>query len=455
MPETQDSMFKITPMDEDTSENDNVKSVEKFVKQAVSDGYLGKIVDKAAKIAETKDCGSYEEFEEIIDEVICSEEAENDRLTKKRERIKKSIDIELSRLSKMQNIAQYANYCIYRVYGTHSVTIADILYMATEESLNLELYQEPIYSVIIQIESDWVSEAVNKIMNGWTEKEYPKKFVEDYLKSQNIPEELFDSKKKELITYLSVDYQNDIAPDEFKQFKAVQQLLGQYDSNSLLNNEEGLIQFGGTLTADMDEGLPSEASVHDATKSALEKVSGKAGELCGKAIALKYKTAKNFEDVMYESLGEYGDAYKEHKEEIRERKEQIKESREEEKLQKAKIQSEEKVELERIKSEERIRKQERTVSDSYGFRSREDTYYERQNKNIGERKLLVPIIVLVCNIIAALVSLLFMSPITSFIAVAGLTLATIGMFMVGKETLKAMLMIIGGYLVFILSFSFI
>ncbi len=425
------------------------EDIEKYKQQAMSEGYLEEEIEEAIYLATADNCQSYEDFKFLLPE---PEEAEKQAQPKKPEEastIDEEIRQEIVKLCKIDDIAQYADTKIYHTYGTHSVSIMDILGKASQEQLNLEVYQEPIYSVLIQLESDWVKDIVNSIMNSWSSKEYPKQFVENYLRSTGVKEEDFDKEKKRLLTFLSVEYKEDTAPDEYKQFKAVQQLLNQRDSNTsdLISGKEEAHEYGATLEVDMEDGVPAQAATADATEAVNNmSMSEKAGALCGKVIGLKYKTAKSFEDMMYENMGEYAEDYKKNKEAVDARKAEIKEQRANKKLEKEKTNREYKLAREKQKAEQP------KVRNSYENEYVRGRGVERtRSRNLGPAHIPPVLIVSLINVFLVLLSLLLFDGFGMFIAIAGLVVATVGFFKVQSKEQYGYLITLGGYALFILS----
>jgi len=400
--------FTVTPENYVEGDNSNV-SVEKgndidhkvnklnFKKTAQNDGYSDSVIEKALELTDDS-ISTYADFEKLINKVITEFENEQRELEQKTDRIKRSVDMELAKLVKIKDIATYADSLIRSVYETSAVIAMDLIKKATPEELNLELYKEPIYSVILQINKSWVQEKVASILASWETRDYPRMFVESYLKSLGVPEEDYIKNKQSLISYLPENIQKEKSPDTYKQFTAVKLIYQHNDpkesvdlSDKIFKETMRIIEFDATLQKEMEEGTPALAATACATEAAIEampeeeksrikpiNIAGAAGSFCGKIVSFKYETAKNFDDMMRESMGEYGDAWLANREAARARKEELKQR-------KAELKQEAAIRKEELKAEEKERRQERKLEERQ-YRQQQQMYNSNYSQGYDRRR---------------------------------------------------------------------
>lgn len=475
MLEEYNDMFILTPEDggvekEETKEfvtryENDKNDILKFKSAAELDGYTASIIEAAAELANSNPCNTYADFEELIDTAIRNAESESVNAERRVERIRKSVSFEIEKLKKIDNIAEYANNMIYTTYSTQSVTITDLMKFSTDEQLKLDIYVEPVYSIILQINKQWVRDAVNEIMSRWETNEYPTQFVEDYLRSQGVSEEDFDSGKEQLISMLSDVEKRDVAPSVFKQFRAVRHILLQTSNEDvcsdydILSDTDSMVEYGATLENEIEDGNPSESASAVATKSAVEvmgnknesmPLSAKVGAFCGKVLEVKYRTAKNFEDVMYETMGEFAPAYKENREAVKKRKAELKEKKSIEHLERERIKAQ--VEAQKYVHREYVVEDKRSVAREY--RKQPEKFVSRENfiQDVRNNKMPIVLKVFIINLFLALISLLILHTFEATIAIIGLVMSLFGL-LAASSTLQKYGMVFGGYALFLLAYA--
>ena len=255
----------------------------------------------------------------------------------------------LEQLRNTVDIGNVADTILQSTYNTTAVTVLDILSRATPEQLNLDTFEREMYSVILQINSEWVKEAVQDTLNKWEEEhEYATHYINSYLESIGIPQEQWEDNKKSLLNALPRVYATENSPEIYKQYLAVMIIRnGQKDDTSTVDLSEKIfaetkrvIEYSAVAECELEMGTPSKLASAKATERVIKEyekeepipdkgIAGKAGSLVGKVINFKYETANNFEEMFKESLGDHGDEWEQHRAEIKERKEAIKKYKEE------------------------------------------------------------------------------------------------------------------------------
>ena len=452
-------MFTVTPENIDSSDKEPVRTstveqsiLDNFRKQAEDDGYPSDLVSKALELV-NEDTRSYEDFESLIDKVMDKQEAAELEAAKKRARIKKSIDMEIRRLEQVEDIAQYCDNLINKHYRTSAVTTMDLVKLSTTKELKLELFKEPVYSIIIQIKRDWVSNHVSEVLAAWETSEFPKKFVEEYLVDIGVTKDAFDKNKSDLVKMLPTNIQNEKSPDTYKQFRTVQLLLQQNNaddslSRMVLGNRIQNIEYGAALEKGIEDGMPALAAQAYATQMAVKSMpassrpiglAGAAGAFCGKVISIKYKAAKNFDDMMRESLGEYYADYDSNKELVKQRKAELKERKQ---LQRQQQQQQTVVDAQNIQQQVNVKPQQRQQQRPQQAKLSQPTKQEVRDFNPD---IPVPVIVAIVNIVVGLLTLALFGKTTGTFAAIGLIIAFVGFLIKETGGDKALLTILGGY----------
>jgi hypothetical protein len=493
-PISDNSMFTITANDFDGSTpaqqnygDADFSEISAFKKQAETDGYSSEYVEAAAKLANST-TRSYTDFEKLIDQAMDDAERREQEAIERQMRIRKSIQMEIGKLSKLDNIAQYADNLIYHVYQTTAVTIMDIVKHATPEELQLNIFKEPVYSVIIQINKEWVANKVAEILAGWETNQYPKEFIENYLRSQNVPDNLFEKNKANLIQVLPVTIQSEKSPDTYKQFRAVQLILQAKNpeesiviANDILSQPIQNCEYSAVLEKEMEDGMPSLAAQAKATQCSIEtlpdsmksKLStvglvGTAGAFCGKVINMKYKAAKTFDDMLYESMGQYGDMWRANREVSKQRKEELKNLKAEIKHREA---------IENLENQSMNRAFERDQRNYYKDLQRAEELEQRKNANLDKRNQVkskpvikdnkesaeardfapdipIPVIIGTVNSLLGFFTWLLLGGMIGIVCVVGLGIAFIGFIKKEHGEDKALLTIAGGYALYAIALIF-
>ena len=252
-----------------------------YINKAKDDGYAASLVDAAVKLSTKSNCATYADFDILIEKVMSeSIEREADEI-QRQNRVKQSIRLEVARLRKNNQIGAYSDELIVTTYNTRSVITADILAHATEEQLNLELYEEPVFSIILQIQRDWVKEIVEECMSNWETKEFPRMYINNYLDHLGVEEQDREKNREALLKALrGTAYEHDAAPDTFKEFIAVQLILKQRDpisdvdlSDKILSQPKSMIEYDAQFEDAIEDGNPAQAATAYATEKALESIS--------------------------------------------------------------------------------------------------------------------------------------------------------------------------------------
>lgn len=498
---TGNTMFEVTPEDYNSEDEQHDESeitelddatISQYRQQAENDGYTSTVIQGAVELAKPDNCTCYQDFEKLIQKVMDDAESAEVEDNLRKSRVKQAVQIEINRLKKNEKIAEYADEMIYKTYHTHAVCVLDIFSNATEEQLQLDIYQEPVYSVIIQINKEWVNDIVQKVLASWETREYPKEFVENYLKRLNVAPEDMDRNKVDLLKILKgTIYENDVAPDIYKQFKAVQIIQGNQDpideedlANKIWSQTKSMIEYDALLEYEMEQGTPMQAATACATEGAIESLSeeeqrtikptgiiGNAGAFCGRVLSLKYRTAKNFDDMMMESMGEYAPIYQQSREAARQRKQELKEHKAELKQEAAMRREEEKIirkeESRARRAEDReIQRQQRQYSNNrqsqqyYNYNNRNQQrgysnsrYGYNNNVNVQGRDFnpSIPtwLIATIINVVIGLFTLLIFGKSTAIFGAIGLIVAVVGFLKIKAQEKGAILTIIGGYALYI------
>lgn len=471
-------MFEVTPEDYDENEDEpnNVEEVsidiEDLKQKAIDDGYGETVINEALNLVDSS-TKTYKDFETLISKALNNIKDEEREKAAKKQRLQDSMQLELNRLRKINDIAVHADNLIVNTYNTTAVIALNIIHRATEEQLQLDVYECPMYSVILQINKPWVSDIVTSILADWETQDYPKKFVENYLRGLGVPEDKWENNKRDLLKILPDNIRNEKSPDIYKQFKAVHIILQRNNpdeevdlSDKIFSQTDQCIEYHANLEKAMEDGVPALAASAMATEAAIESmdeeskkkissvgIAGAAGAFCGKVIGFKYRAAKSFDDMLRENVGEYGDIWSANREAVRKRKEELKEK-------KAELKHEEKLAKIEAKSNERIAK--KTYVPAYDARQVYSNRNNGYNTNRYSRgysqpvhrdfrpNIPVPIIVGAIHLILSLILWLILGSKSSFLIV-GLVVAFIGFLKKEHNEKGAILTIVGGYALFLLA----
>lgn len=444
------SMFTVTPEDftdttvvkeESTSNNIDDKMLKEFCKRAEADGYSPTMIDNAAGHA-TGNIHTYEDFEELIGQTMDAVEAAEVQRIRKMARIQKSIDMEINNLSQMDNVAQHADNLIQRTYNTTAVTALDILKRATDSELRLEVFKEPIYSLIIQMKRDWVANHISAIHNSWETNQFPRKYVEGFLKSRHIEEPAFTKAKQDLVSILPTTMQSEHSPSVYKQFRAVQLMTQQRlrpdasdNFTSILENPKYPVEYMNTLEHGLDGGMPAIAASTYATQTAIRyviyggKTSMAACVFCEKAIGIHYKAAKTYDGMLQECLGKYCPDWNAMQSDIASRRA---------------------MNIQPVPTKQSSASQKKVVSHQEHRTMQKKTPVTKQQSANFNPNIPTPVIVGIIHAVVALFTFAIFGKTTAMFGLIGLVAALVGFVEYGKKE-KAILTIVGGYAIYIVA----
>lgn len=494
-------MFQVVPenyseaKEKSTSKLD-AKTCYVYRERALADGYGETVVEAALDVA-TEAVESYADFEDVIDSVIRRMNDEKAKEEQKARRLKESVNIELDKLRRMQKPAEHLTKLIYKYYNTTAVTALEMLYETEhDERLNLEVYEEPVYSLIMQIKEQWIEDLINDCLAKWENNPVVDGYIEKYLNYLGTPEEQYEQAKMDLISFLPENIQNESSPVVYKQFKAVQLILQEnsgenYDaSEEVLRDEANMTEYMARFEGLTEEGVPFEAARAEATEATYNYYTEDdcdeskdfsdfvktAGQFVGKAVNLKCTIAKTFEDAMYEGMGEYADTYRENREKIKERKAEIRARKaemrhEREMANLAREEKEAEWEHEQKMEEARHPKQQQYYDDQRGYnrtygdnRDYNRTYnrdYGRNGRNYDSRynrrydaarrdfapQIPIPVMMGVVHLVVfLLVWIMFGTP-YNVVCGVGLVVALFGFIRTRVHEPNAVPMMVGGYAV--------
>ena len=409
--------------------------------------------------------------------------------------------MDIEHLKKIPDIAKYADNLIKTTYNTSAVTIMDVLQRATNDDLKLDVYEREVFSVIMQIDSPWVANAVNDTHANW-EREYPfaNDYVEEYLMALGVAPERFEDNKRALVNALPDHIKSETSPEIYKQYLAVMYLqnggsCGDTDcdyAEAIFAETSRIIEYSAVVEDALEQGTPSQLASAKATERVAEmyyediesnasprnmqevdpekvSIAGKVGNLAGKVIGFKYETASNFEEMFKEGLGDYGEQWAQNREEVKARKEELRRRKEELEHQQALADIEFEAEQKRLKEQQKqqsamLRNQERMVNNC-GYRGpsyRQPTYRNSQNyryNNMGTygaynnfAPQIPPFVIgILVNVVLALISLLVLGKATTVFVGIGLILSSLGFIKQKMNEPNAILTILAGYALAVLA----
>lgn len=463
-------------------------TINMFRDNAIRDGYGETTIEAAIALIDSN-TKTYDDFEKLIDIVI-----ENERNHKFAEQVKEkrrqaSIYMEVEKLRSVREPAKYLEQQIYNVYNTTAVQAMELVCESEHnENLQLDIYEEPIYSLIIQLKRPWVEDLVNHCLAKWDGNPVIEGYIMQYLESTDIKPEQYDAAKKDLISYLPIAIRNECSPDTYKVFRAVQLIMqdknkGNCDArDEIFDDEDDLVRFSANFENYVDEDVPYEAANAAATEDYYnptfeERASAVAngiGNFVGKTVSFKYNMAKSFDDAMCESMGEYADVYKANRQRIREQKEELKARKAELKHEKEMAELNEKMQERKDKIAEheerqRIKAQQQSQQMYYDNRYnnyRGNTNYRGYNQsyrgyNQGYRQsrdfapqIPLPVMIGIGNLIVWLIIALLFGTTSKLVSGVGLVVALFGFIRKQIGEPNAVTMIVGGYVVAVLGVLF-
>lgn len=414
-----ESAYSVTPMDYDPVKEEEKKREDDFqlllpdyVNKARGEGFPEDPVVAAAKIANCNNCKSYDDFKDLVVKSLEPVEEEKPAVDR---RLVKAVDYEIrTKLSKIDNIGQYLANLINGVYHTTAAGVVDVLYHAEfdeefKDNLNLEVYQTPMYSVILQIESEWVGKLIQKTVAAWDGHTVVQNQIDAYIDSLGGPKVPgdYESEYKALIDILPENLKNENSPDLYKAYRAM--LLLQRDNtdpylqkefeSKLLNNADAYETYASEVEFDMLDGTPSEAASYDASSVAYEqfteeeksglnvKVAKTLANAVGWGINLKADAVQAYSDTLKSTIGEENYiAYEENKETKRLEREAAHELRKAQHAAEKEERRAEKAEEERVKSQQQQQQtqqqaQQQPQKSRSLFGRNHDEYYDNRYRN--------------------------------------------------------------------------
>ena len=215
------SAFNVVPLDYDpevekqkNTEEQFQHDLENYVEMCVGKNIPEDIIDAARKNASADTVKCYKDFLKLINTELDKAEKvyESDDIVIKR----KSVDYEIrNRLSKIHNLHEYLSALILKTYNTSAAGVTDLLHECTSEQyaddLCLEIYHEPIYSLILQHESEWVAELVEDLVSRWEDNDAVADIVDSYIDSLGGPKKEGDyiNEYQSLLTILPDNIRNE------------------------------------------------------------------------------------------------------------------------------------------------------------------------------------------------------------------------------------------------------
>lgn len=458
--------------------NENVEVVNKgtvdqmaldmFRTKAQEDGYSESDIEEAINRVDAE-CKCYEDFERIIGWVIEDNIAHKNDERKKQERIKASISLELDNLKSIKEPARHLEKVVYQVYNTTAVNGMELICESEgNENLKLDIYEEPVYSLIMQIKKPWVADLVNKCLAKWQDNPVVDGYIMQYLDYLGTPTEQVEQSKADLIKFLPDSIQQEASPDAYKQFTAVQLIMkdqhrGKSDATEeVFADEDDLVEFAANFENYAEGEVPFNAAASAATEDCYKKSTswaGKVGSFVGKTVNLKYSLAHDFEDAMRQGMGDYADVYLQNRERIKAQKAELR-------AKKAEIKHEQKMaelEAEKVMSQERMQAEqeqraERQQQRQYERQQQQQHLYSHrgyvQSRRDFSPKLPLPVMVGFGSLVVWLFIALFFGSVARIVCGVGLVVFTFGFIRKHIGEPKAMNLIIGGICITVLGLLF-
>lgn len=237
-------MFEVIPEDYTESSLDtnnknttDASVIQEYSKRAKEDGFSSLIIERAVSQLDSS-IDSYEVFCAHLYSVMRKMEIEKQEEEDKQKYIKKSIKFEIDYLRSIKDKVTYLNDLIYKHYNTTAVSAIDLVESVKDrEELDLDLYEAPVYSVIIQIEKDWIKDVVIKLLCKWETSPEVKDYIDTYMSEHNYDK----INKKDIISVLPDVIRNECSPDTYKQYKAIE-LIHLTENKGTLNIDEDTLE---------------------------------------------------------------------------------------------------------------------------------------------------------------------------------------------------------------------
>lgn len=289
-------------------------------RRAIDSGCAKTFVE--AVIQEKPAVTSYEEFIQYVADYADKTNAEDAYLAKIAAR-------DLEKLRRDDCPAKTLADAIRRTYNTTAVTTEELCEELRDcKELRLHIYDNIIFSLIIQIEASFVAEGVRNCLERWATSPVVQSIVDQYLASLGVTQDDYEENFQALIDALPDMYRNEDSPDVWKAYKSVeiikQNTHGEdYDcTKDVFDNDEDASEFCARTQVYVDNGVPQQAAVAQASEDVLamqdedvrsglnpEEFFMKAASLAGRAVQYRYNISDNMERTFRESLGDYADVY--------------------------------------------------------------------------------------------------------------------------------------------------
>lgn len=301
----------------------------RFKERALKEDFPEDLVNRAADKA-TADTDTYAKFEQLLDSVL-DEDTEKEEQDRARDlRLHRAIRSDLQRLRNDPDPVNTLRVAIYNNYNTDAVSPAELCEeLKDSPELRLNVYEKPIFSIILQIKKPFVEEGINRCLAKWENNEVVDGVINSYLDCLGVPDEEREANRKDLIDVLPDNIKNQTAPDRWKEFKAVEYIthknLGDEAdaTEEVFDDPEAFVEYGAAFENYVEDGVPYDAAARQATEDYYHSkpeeeqmnIFGKLGSFYGKAVKLKYDAADSFDSVVRDSLGDRADDYYAAKEE--------------------------------------------------------------------------------------------------------------------------------------------
>lgn len=366
---------------------------ESYAKQALKANLPADLV-KRAQARVTAETNSYEKFEQIIDTILSEDEAQEKQEQARDLRLQRAIKNDLQKIWNDKNPVATLKSLLYKTYNTTAVEVPELCAELDGcPELKLNIYKKPVYSIIHQVEKDFVADAMNRCLAKWENNAVVEGIITNYLDSLGVPEDKREKNRASLLEVLPDNIRNQTAPDTWKQYEAVciitQRQLGDESdiTSQVFSNDEASVEFGARMETYIDDGVPIDAAqrqasedyCHDMPEEQQISLFGKVGQFTGRAIRFKYEAAADMENLMRDSLGEYADQYFEKREAVKARKEELRRIKEESKAELARQKVEMKAEQakERAERREEDKERQREEKEEERMRRREEKQMQR------------------------------------------------------------------------------
>lgn len=451
------NMFEVVPENyeevEDVAKevtgNNKVNPVllKEFKSRAEDEGFALTLIEETCDNL-SKPINSYDEFCIELQNYIDNKQRKKLAEEEKQHRIKMSIQLELESLKQVPDISTYLKDMIMKYYNTSAVDTVDVLRESdyvSDGDLKLDMYEEIVYSVILQIKKPWVSDIIGRCLAKWNN-ETVLNYIDGYLNETFADSKLSrEEQLQRLFDALPDVIQNEDSPDEYKWYKAVQ-LIRQEDNPDIdldIDKDiDSVLNCTASIENNVDNGSPYEAACNVPDKNIAEKASAKVGELYGKFVLFTYSLEDSFSGAVKNSMGDYYDTYVENRDKIAEKR-AIKKKEAEEKKKEEKEAKE--LEQDRAVFRENLR-----IKSNPNVSVRNNKYIDKQPYNYAP-PISTTVIVILIHCVTMLLFLLLFKRSTAIAVCFGLALSLFGFFKKKENTKDGIKLIAIGYAVSILA----